>query len=222
MIVKSLTENLKSYIENGRISIIDELLVDESDIGSITTEIVGQIRNGEEIYIYSPSIMDTESNNSDSIGSRKPSIQEEEIVEEILQDLKKHNKRILIVKSSDHPMPLPSWTEVSEKPINGKKEDLEDWKKNVSIQKAWVSKFPFLSEHYDCIPINQRINAWRNRLEESENVNNHKSKHKDVLETDPDIGNDINGLFKEKKDIFEDDTNIGEDIAKLFEEKSDD
>jgi hypothetical protein len=113
MIVKSLTQNLKSYIENGRISIIDESLVDESDIGSITTEIVGQIRNGEEIYIYSPSIKDTESNNSDSISSRKPSIQEEEIVEEILQDLKIHNKRILIVKSSYNPMPLPSWTEVS-------------------------------------------------------------------------------------------------------------
>ena len=70
---------------------------------------------------------------------------------------------------------------------------------NTLIQKAWAYKFPFLAEHCECIPVNQRVNAWRNRINNSENVRYFTDIDPNVFEWDPNIGEDIrNLLFPDK------------------------
>jgi urease accessory protein UreF len=125
---------------------------------------------------------------------------------------------IIVVTSTDNPLPLPSWHEVVEKPITDDPKELEKWQRNALIQKAWASKFPFLNEHYECILVNQRINAWRDRLENSKSVFKWSETNQDIFDQDPNIGKDIRNLFddKDRKDIFDDDPNIGADISKLF------
>ena len=87
-------------------------------------------------------------------------------------------------------------------------------------QKAWAYKFPFLAEHYECIPVNQRVNAWRNRINNSENVRYFTDNDPNVFEWDPNIGEDIRNLFSpDKEDIFDDDPNLGSEIEKLFREE---
>ncbi len=147
---------------------------------------------------------------------------EEQVVEEITEQVMKKPRRFIIVSSSDNPMPIPSIFDVSEQPNRDNTEEWEKWRKNVNIQKAWSSKFPFLQEHYESIPVDHRIEAWRNRVEDSETINVRSTTHtEDIFEEDENIGNDIKGLFKEDSDIFDKDPNIGEDIKKLFEEPVD-
>ena len=124
---------------------------------------------------------------------------------------------IIVVAPTNNPLPLSSWLEVEAKPKNDDPKEWEKWGRNTLIQKAWPSKFPFLAEHYDCIPVNQRVNGWRNRVENSESVFKFKEADQDIFEKDLYIGEDIRNLFnnrnRNRKDIFVDDPYIGEDLV---------
>ena len=62
------------------------------------------------------------------------------------------------VAEGEAPLPLPSWHEPG---IQPSKDDLEGraaWERNLAVQKYWVSKFPFLSEHHEQITLDEKIN----------------------------------------------------------------
>lgn len=205
-------------MENGKIHVIEGIeSFSESD--SINTEIVNCIRNGENVTIYSQFVGDTNDNiSAKGLNSKDQSTPswERGVIEEVLRNNAKSPKMIIVVAPSDNPLPLPSWNKVETRPKSDDPKEWEKWGRNTLIQKAWASKFPFLAEHCDCIPVNQRINGWRNRIENSESVQKYQEPNQDIFEQDSLIGEDIRDLFNNRKDIFEDDPYIGEDLEKLF------
>lgn len=64
----------------------------------------------------------------------------------------------------DHPLPLPSWFIVPEKPTDPA--EVDTWNKDNEARKYWTSKFPFLSEHFE------QINITRNRFRLEKESNN--------------------------------------------------
>ena len=214
--------NLEAFLHNGRIQILEKEITSE-DTDSINTEIVNQIRNGENVTIYSESVGNVSNSATLETNQGGPEIiqkSEEEVVGNIFKENQGIRKKVLIVVSStDTPMALPSWHEVAEKPKTDNPPEWEKWGRNTFRQKAWASKFPFLAEHYESIPVNERINAWHNRVENSESVFKYSETNKDIFDNDPEVGEDIRNLFKDRKDIFHDDPDIGENIKRMFEDE---
>lgn len=125
-------------------------------------------------------------------------ISEEEMVKELIEKNNSTRKKvIMVVAPTNNPLPLPSWHEVEARPQNDDPLEWYKWRKNVLIQKAWTSKFPFLLEHYEWIPVNQWVNAWRNRIE---NVRDYREPIEDIFDDDPYIGTDIERLFKNEEE----------------------
>ena len=224
--LKIYTHNLEAFMKNGLITVYEE--TEMSSSSGVNTEIVNRIRSGDNVTIYSQSEGEMEvqtempQENQTEMSQENhdsPLMSEKEMVKQLIDNINSNRKKVIIVtEPTDNPLPLPSWYEVEARPKNDDPKEWEKWRRNVLIQKAWTSKFPFLVEHYERIPVNQRINAWRNRIENSENVRYFREPIQDIFEQDPNIGEDLRDLFssEDKKDIFDDDPYIGTDIEKLF------
>lgn len=196
--VEIYKQNLEAFIHNGSITVFEETYM--SDNGSVNTEIANRIRSGDNVTIYTQSeegdiheMLDIPQENESS-----PMISEEEMVKELIEKNNSTRKKvIMVVAPTNNPLPLPSWHEVEARPQNDDPLEWYKWRKNVLIQKAWTSKFPFLLEHYECIPVNQWVNAWRNRIE---NVRDYREPIEDIFDDDPYIGTDIERLFKNEEE----------------------
>lgn len=70
--------------------------------------------------------------------------------------------------------------------------------KNVAIQKALVSKFPFVAEHHEQISLDEKINKWTAALQK---VDNTPKPESNMFETDEDLN--LNKLFKENTDLLD-------------------
>ncbi len=223
--LKVYAHNLEAFINNGLITVYDVTDPTEKaySTSSINTDIVNQIRSGDNVTIYTQSEGEdnSELNRSEENESSLHSSEQEVVMVLIENNNNNRKKVIIVVTPTDHPLPLPSWHEVEKRPLTDDPIEWEKWRRNVLIQKAWTSKFPFLAEHYECIPVNQRVNAWRNRIEKGENVRDFTITDQDIFEQDPNIGEDIRNLYssEDRKDIFYDDPYIGTDIERLFKDE---
>ena len=102
---------MEAFLHNGRIQILEKEITSE-DTDSINTEIVNQIRNGENVTIYSESVGNVSNSATLETNQGGPEIiqkSEEEVVGNIFKENQGIRKKVLIVVSStDTPMALPS------------------------------------------------------------------------------------------------------------------
>lgn len=185
-----------------------------SDSSDINTEIVKLIRSGNDVQVY---ISDSESLSSSDraltcFSLNGEPLDKEKIKESLCNnDEVKPRKVVIITKPSDTPLPLPSWYHVAEEPSRYDDEQAyQEWRHNVNIQKAWTRKFPFLSDHYQQIDLNQRINDWTSGLQK---VNNEIKSETNIFETDENLH--LDKLFKEETNLLEKDEDLF--LDKLFD-----
>ena len=222
------------------IDVNNNSLPSSSDSYDINTEIVKQIRSGNQVNIYTDSSLlekstDAENKNSFALDNKTPTTEsnvskyfeifnKEKIEKQESVDLEREkvlnimNRQVVIISKpigeNDPPLPLPSWYDPGIQPSADDLEARANWERNVSVQKYWASKFPFLNEHHEQITLDEKIN---NRMKGIQKTSNVVKTNTDMLESDPPLH--IDKLYKKSGDLLDTDEPLH--IKELYKKSGD-